>query len=133
MLGTDFQKYEFGLGKLKRAFSTLGETDQPGVPDLVRANAIGSPDLDTVFGVEGLLAEYYVSGDTKFRDDALKMAEAVRYRVEAGAEDWDINSLNDTGYSKNRSVGNAFRVLVSAYRATHDDTYLEALDQMVRV
>ena len=182
MLGTDFQKYEFGLGKLKRAFSTLGETDfknaktysavwrklaseanllmgdvgyldtpysddplrkfigighsehdQPGVPDVVRANAIGSPDLDTVFGVEGLLAEYYVSGDTKFRDDALKMAEAVRYRVEAGAEDWDINSLNDTGYSKNRSVGNAFRVLVSAYRATHDDTYLEALDQMVRV
>lgn len=182
ILSTDFHKYEFNLGKLKRAFATIGYTtsladsphyaatwwtiaaqanlqisnfgfldtphsndelrrygyigheehEQPGISDWMRANMIGQPTIDTFFSVEGLLDGYYTTGFSQFRQDALKIAETTRYVVTQNAANWTYVPDYDTG-DFNRQVGNAFRILVAAYRDTHDQGYMDALDLMVQL
>lgn len=196
IVSTDFNKYDFNLGKLKRAFATLGhstsfsdsanyaatwwdlagqanmqladfglldtpysydklrrfghigheEHEQPGIFDWLRANMIGQPSIDTFFSVEGLLDGYYTTGLSYFRENALKIAEATLYTVSpsiadptdpstmyyASADDWKYVPAYDTG-DFNRQVGNAFRILIAAYRDTHDQRYMDAMDFMARL
>lgn len=182
IIGTDFHKYDFNLGKFKRAISFLdvrtdiaasetffelarqataqvsdfGILDTPrsndllrrygfigheehetlGVHDWLRSNMIGSPSIDTFFDAEGLLLGYYLTGFSLWRDDALKLAETTRHIVNESADDWvwvyapDIQKvIGDFG----RQAGNAFRILIAAYRDTHDQADLAALDRLVNL
>ncbi|MCJ7623429.1 MAG: hypothetical protein MUO76_07985 [Anaerolineaceae bacterium] len=103
----------------------------------------GGASPDTAFGMDGLLLTYYLTGYEKTFDAALEFAEAIAYRTgndyhlcdffpagECSGEGWNL--FEDGLYGANcRPAANSLSVLVSAYRATGNQRYLNIADAIV--
>ena len=100
----------------------------------------GGNHPDTMFGVEGLLLTYYLTGYAPAYEAAVEVADGIEYRLrndsnlcpwfpECSGEGF---ALDGGIYSDGaRPAGNALFIAVSAYRATGDPRYLEVADALV--
>jgi hypothetical protein len=100
----------------------------------------GGNHPDTIFGVDGLLLTYYLTGYPPAFDAALEVADAIEYRLR---NDWHLcpwfPECSGEGYALDggihsdgsRPAGNSLYVAAAAYRATADPRYLEVADALV--
>ena len=112
--------------------------DEPGFTNPHRNEGGNHPD--TMFGVPGLLALYYLTGYEKGLEAAVEVADCIEYRLrndehlcpwfaDCNGEGWGLaEGLYDSG---SRPAANALRILNDAYRATADPRYLEVAEALV--
>lgn len=100
----------------------------------------GGNHPDTIFGVDGLLTTYYLTGYEPAHEAALEVADAIEYRLRNDSNlcPWFVGCTGE-GYALDggihsdgaRPAGNSLYVVAEAYRATADPRYLEVADALV--
>jgi len=100
----------------------------------------GGSHPDTMFGVEGLLLTYYLTGYDKAYESAMEIADSIEYRLrndgrlcgyfpDCSGEGYGLaGNIHDDG---ERPAANALKIAVDAYRATGDQRYLDVADAVV--